>query len=191
MAEGPPEWFAHRQETGDEPATDLPDTEARWLLAILLQDYDLLRIKLSRRLRSTDHATDALQEVCLKLMRGPAITDVRNPRAYLYRMAVNLALNQSRRVAPPASFDRKEVAQVSDDAPGPERAAIANDEIDRALVALHNLPFKTQQVFLAKWRDDKGVADIAAEFNLHRRSVQKKLAEAEKFLRKKLMRPKS
>jgi DNA-directed RNA polymerase specialized sigma24 family protein len=61
--------------------------------------------------------------------------------------------------------------------------------LNRALRALHTLPVKRQAIFLAKWRDEKTQAEIAAEFGLHLRSVQKELARVEAYLRKVLRRP--
>ncbi|MFW2448503.1 MAG: sigma factor-like helix-turn-helix DNA-binding protein [Qipengyuania pacifica] len=61
--------------------------------------------------------------------------------------------------------------------------------MSRALQALHALPIRRQAIFLAKWRDEKTQGEIAAEFGLHKRSVQKELARAEKYLRKVLRRP--
>jgi RNA polymerase sigma-70 factor (ECF subfamily) len=87
-------------------------------------------------------------------------------------------------------MDDAAVHEIPDGAPDQEAAALATDEMNRALQALHALPVRRQAIFLAKWRDEKSQGEIAAEFGLHKRSVQKELTRAELYLRKILRRPK-
>src|SRR3546814_13437902 len=82
------------------------------------------------------------------------------------------------------------LALVPDIAPDPEQVAFARLEMERAFQALHAMPERRRQLFLARWRDGMPQAEIALEFGLHKRSVQKELARAETFLRKVLRRPK-
>lgn len=160
------------------------------LLALLEVEYESLLTRLSAHLRSPEAAADALHDVYVKLRAEPAIGDLRNPRSYLYRMAVNLAMNRRRGERHTVNMDAVELSEFPDGAPDQESAALAMDEMDRALRALHALPAKRQAIFLAKWRDEKSQAEIAAELGLHKRSVQKELARAETYLRKILRRPK-
>jgi RNA polymerase sigma-70 factor (ECF subfamily) len=145
--------------------------------------YDVLLARLAHGLRSQDVAADALHDAYLKLERGSGIGEIRNPIAYLYRMAVNLARNSRRREAIYAPLDAATVDGHPDEAPGPEREALAKLVMDRALAALARLPQQRRDIFLARWRDIRSHADIASQFNLHRRTVQKELARAECFLR--------
>src|SRR3546814_1455689 len=82
------------------------------------------------------------------------------------------------------------LALVPDIAPDPEQVAFARLEMERAFQALHAMPERRRQLFLARWRDGMPQAEIALEFGLHKRSVQKELVRAETFLRKVLRRPK-
>lgn len=159
------------------------------LLALLEIEYDSLLTRLSAHLRSPEAAADALHDVYVKLKAAPAIGEVRRPRSYLYRMAVNLAMNRRRGDWRVVNMDVAELSEFPDGAPDQESAALAMDEMDRALQALHSLPIRRRAIFLARWRDEKSQADIAAEFGLHKRSVQKELARAESYLRKILHRP--
>ncbi|OHT21695.1 RNA polymerase sigma factor [Edaphosphingomonas haloaromaticamans] len=158
------------------------------LLALLEIEYEALQMRLSAHLRSSEAAAEALHDVYVKLRADPSIVEVRNPRSYLYRMAINLAHNQRRKNNRICPADEAAITELPDTAPDPERRAIAADEMSRALDALDALPAKRREIFLAKWRDEKSQIEIAHEFGLHKRSVQKELAKAEQYLRKAIRR---
>lgn len=157
------------------------------LLAYLGVNYERLQARLARALRSPDAAADALHDAYVKLRMGPAIGDVQRPIAYLQRMALNLARNRQRHDAL-FSPEPDLLDTLPDDAPGPEREAVARSEMSRALAALDQLPPQRREIFLARWRDDLDQTEIAARFHLHKRTVQKELTRARLFLRDQLGR---
>lgn len=160
------------------------------LLAAFETDYPILLHRLSHRLQSREAAEDALHDAYVKLRSYPDVGEVKNRRAYLYRMSLNLAKNHVRTGSRTSSIDDLALAQFADIAPDPEQVTFARLEMERALDALNAMPQRRKQLFLARWRDDKTQAAIALEFGLHKRSVQKELARAEMLLRKVLRRPK-
>lgn len=153
------------------------------LLGVLEFDYPLLLQRLSGRLGSNEAAVEALHDAYIKLRSGPVIGQIRSPRAYLYRMALNLARNRRRSEARVIPFANASFHDLPDAAPSPERVVGAAQELALAITALNSMPIKRQQIFLAKWRDDKSQAEIASEFGMHKRSVQKELAKAEASVR--------
>ncbi|WP_066769143.1 RNA polymerase sigma factor [Sphingobium sp. CCH11-B1] len=157
-----------------------------WLVSTLITDYDLLHARLSRRFGSDELATETLHDIYLKLRSDPQIDYVRHPRSYLYRMSINQTLNRYRKEARSVTVDPAVTVTIPDDAPDPERMALASDEMRRAIEHLHRLPRRQRDIFLARWRDAKTQIEIAAEFGLHKRTVQKELDRAERYLRKKL-----
>jgi RNA polymerase sigma-70 factor (ECF subfamily) len=164
------------QDSAGEASVDL-------LLSSLLSNHTQLLSRLAVRLGSQDAAADILQEVYLKLSTRPQVREVRNVNAYLYRMAINLAQNQRRKDSRMLPVTDAMMLVLPDSAPDPEHVALASDEMTRALSLLQALPTRRRQIFLAKWRDDKTQVQIAEEFGLHKRSVQKELVRAEKYLR--------
>jgi len=160
------------------------------LLALLEIEYGALQMRLSAHLRSSEAAAEALHDVYVKLRADPSIGDLHNPRFYLYRMAINLAKNSRRSDWRAINMEDAGLLDIPDNAPSQEAATLATDEMTRALQALHTLPPRRQAIFLAKWRDEKSQSEIAAEFGLHKRTVQKELTRAEIYLRKVLRPPK-
>ena len=164
------------------------DDNLNLLLETLETDYDLLLSRLTGTLRSPDAASEALHDAYLKLGRGPRIGDIRHPLAYLYRMAINLAKNRRRHEALFTPADAVAALEFADDAPDPERAVSARRTLSRVFDMLEALPAQRRQIFLAAWRDEKTQVQIAAEFGLHKRTVQKELSRAERDLRAALCR---
>jgi RNA polymerase sigma-70 factor (ECF subfamily) len=158
------------------------------LLHAFEANYAYLLERLAGRLRSSELAADVLHDAYLKLKSNPAIGDVQSPRAYVYRMAINLAKNEHRRQNRFVSAEEARLSEFPDPAPSPDRAAIASLELHRAVQTLRSLPPTRREIFLAKWRDGKSQAEIAAQFRIHKRTVQKELYSAEQYLRKALRR---
>lgn len=78
------------------------------LLNFLTQRYGDLKRRLSRRLGSDDLAGDALQDTWLRLQRLEQQGPILDPRSFLLRMAVNIAVDQQRsqsRVLPRGEID--------------------------------------------------------------------------------------
>lgn len=98
-------------------------------------------------------------------------------------MALNLARNRRRKEARVVPFANSDFLDLPDAAPSQDRVVEAAQEIMLAITGLRSISIKRQQIFLAKWRDDKSQAEIASEFGLHKRSVQKELAKAEASVR--------
>ena len=147
------------------------------------QYHELVR-RLTRRLGSADAAQEALHDAYLRLERGDDIGPVASPRAYLLRMAANLASNRRR-------ADRKllsaaeisELIDLADEDPGPERAAQARADVQAVLKALDGLPAVRRDIFLASWAERLPHPEIAARFGVHLRTVQKEVRRAELYLR--------
>jgi len=170
------------------PGAAAPSQALQQLLDAFEADYELLRLRLTTYLKSSEAAAEALHDTYIKLRNGPSIGDLRYPRAYLFRMAVNLAKNRQRKEMRQLSDDDRLIDQIPDHSPDPERAVLASLEMERTLTALHALSAQRRAIFLARWRDDRSHAEIAKEFHLHKRTVQKELARAEQYLRSSLVR---
>jgi len=159
------------------------------LQAALEKDYTPLIQQLAGTLKSKDRAAEALHDAYVKLGNAAIGGEVRNPLAYLYRMTVNLAHNARLRDARSSNPPIGLVESLRDEAPGPERTALAKQDVAKLLGALDALPRQRREIFLARWRDDLSQVEIAALFGVHKRTVQKELAKAERFLRARAMTP--
>lgn len=153
------------------------------LLDFLSEDYGLLLRRLTRKFGSNDFAADALQDLYVRIRTRSLSGHIDKPRAYLYRMAVNLGLNLVRREKRSTQIDESMIESLVDAAPDSERVATGINELNLLVQELSKLPERRRTIFVARWRDEKELAVIASELGLHRRTVQKELARAEAHLR--------
>lgn len=76
-------------------------------------------------------AEDVMQEVFLRLFRSPPDSQVRNPRAYIFQMARNLAVDSKRKPVQAALSDEMEIS-----GPSIEEAIVSRLGMEKALGTL-------------------------------------------------------
>lgn len=101
-------------------------------------------------------------------------------------MAFNLGQNRRRSLSRSVPVDRFILDTVADEAPDPERMAASANELARALAFAQHLPEQRRTIFFLRWVDDLSTGEIAGRLGLRRRTVQKELARAADFLRRRL-----
>jgi RNA polymerase sigma factor (sigma-70 family) len=157
----------------------MAETSRATLRHVLLAGYDNLAKRLTAQLGCSDLARDALQDTYLRLERAAEIGPVRNPRAYLLRIALNVAAN--RRVASRRRLTATEteaLLEVADEAPDPARIVEARSEIEALKAALAELPPRRREIFLAAWVEEVPHQEIAKRFEVTIRTVQIELKHA-------------
>jgi RNA polymerase sigma-70 factor (ECF subfamily) len=189
MTEDPPDPPNSLKATaGSEAEPHSGNDRAAALARVLLTNYKEMQPYLEFELGSRDAAQDALQETWEKLAGGPSVGPVRNPLSYLRRMALNLGRNRLRTRIRFITLDQPLIDELADRSPDPERSAFAADELAKVMDALGELPEQRRAIFLDKFRDGLSLDEIASLRGLHRRTVQKELDRAVRFLRMRLGR---
>ncbi len=142
-------------------------------------EWELLSF-LGRRLGSRSLAADIAHDLYLKLLRSDEDPSVRDGRAYLFRMASNLAIDHQRRerrraelIAEADAFLTGGLAPVT-----PEQAFLARDELARLERALAELPEVTRRIFHLCRIDGVPQRDVAAMVGLSPTAVFKHLRKA-------------
>jgi len=100
---------------------------------------------------------------------------VGNPRALLYRIASNLAIDHFRQARSRAGLNVNidSCCEQVCPAPGPEQIAIARRTLDRLARAIETLPLQRRRVFMRCRFDGCSHAQVAAEFGISRSTVEK------------------
>ena len=144
-----------------------------------------LRQHLSRRMPSYADAEDIAQEACLKLLSMPDFRHVRQPKAYLYRIAQNLVSRHYRAqlVDIETGFDIDGLPAV-----GPSNDELAGSEQQRRMIdrAMRELSPKCRTALALRWWRGLRVAEIADHMTLSRAMVKKYLAHGKIHFRKRL-----
>jgi RNA polymerase sigma-70 factor (ECF subfamily) len=142
--------------------------------------YTELHRFLIRRLRGSHQAQDLAQEAYLRLLRVDRAELVRQPRAYLYRIAVNLVSEfRLRSQREPIAYDSETLDALAEIA-----GAEAPGEVERAAEAqqiegfLEQLPPLYRAILLLRKRDGLSYQEIAQQLDISVHTVKKYLARA-------------
>lgn len=140
---------------------------------------DLLRF-LARRLRCIFTARDLNQEIYLKIEAGDVPGEIQNPRAYLFRMAANLATDHIRVEARRTELlaQAGELLDGTIDQRSPERDLIARDELERVTRAIAALPPQTRRIFRQNRFEHKTQREIAESLGISTTSVENHIRKA-------------
>lgn len=149
------------------------------LRALLLEGYADLKRRLTRRLGSSEAASDVLHDTYLRLERLDAAGPVANPRAYLLRMALNVASDHEKagkRLL--TAVEVEELWRMGDEAIDPEAIVAGRLELALFLEALEELPKRTQEILMWARVDNLPHEAIAERLGLSTRMVQLELRRA-------------
>jgi RNA polymerase sigma-70 factor (ECF subfamily) len=136
----------------------------------------LLRF-LFQRLGSAPLAHDLAQDICVKILEMDPPANVDNRRAYLFRMAANLATDHMRGETRRAELLAQAARHLTDDdaVASPEQATLANQELKRVKSAIAELSDLDRRIFLLTRFEGKSQREIAALVGLSPTAVFKRL----------------
>jgi RNA polymerase sigma-70 factor (ECF subfamily) len=163
------------------------------LLGTFLDNYEDFRRRLRRRLRSDDLVDDVLQETYLKVERlapdreSPAPCDDRaragalpaNPTAYLFRMALNMAVDQHRSSGRLLTgTEVEELLHGVDDPADPPTVTASRQDLEALGSALGALTRRQREILIAARVEEQPHTEIAARHGISVRMVGKELKKA-------------
>jgi len=166
----------------------------------LLETYLLRREALKRfltaRTGNEGEAEDLVQEIYFRLDREPIEGPVHNPSAYLYKMALNLALDhrreRQRAMARDGQWAESRRVTVGSEAIAPTAAADiayeAKQRLGRVVGALDELSPQCRRVFVMHKFEGLSHPKIAERVGISRSTVEKHMGTALKHLIKRLGR---
>jgi RNA polymerase sigma factor (sigma-70 family) len=141
----------------------------------------LLRF-IGRRVRASVDIEDLAQETYLRLLRAHDLGNVRNPQAYLLKVASHVVAEWHDRQPPQSMLEAVDEDSLPDEAV-PELAL--EEEIGQALLekALLDMSPLTRAVLLLRFRENRRCSDIARELQLTDRQVRRHLTRGYERLR--------
>lgn len=149
----------------------------------LIDRYDEIKHRLTRRLGSSELASDALQDAWVKIARIETLGKVRNPREYILAIAINAARDRVKaadsRYLSQAEIDT--LLEVPDESPGPARIAESRAELQVLEAILQELPKRRREILLAARIDRLPRQEIARRFGISLRLVDKELQRAVEY----------
>lgn len=166
---------------GEEPsqAQCAADITRSSLLQVLVASYADFRKRLAIRLGSTVLAEDVLQDTYLRLEGTPELGIVRSPRAYLLRMAVNLATDRRRSESRLLSTEEvRSLLDLDDGQPGPEKIVESRAELAVLERVLQELPPRRREILLASRVEETPHRELARRFGVSTRTIEIELKRA-------------
>lgn len=160
------------------------------MLHTLYKEHSASLIRfLTRRLKSHEEAEDIAHAALLRIEKLDDGVSLDNPKAYLFQIASNLAIDAIRRKEVLNRYihlesSRIEATNRSRDNLSPERIIAAKQQLAQINEALNKLPIKPRQAFLLHRRNGMSYSDIAAEMGVSVSSVEKYILQALQQCRK-------
>jgi RNA polymerase sigma-70 factor (ECF subfamily) len=159
------------------------------LRSVLLAEYVDFDRRLTRRLGSQDLASEALNETYLRLEGMTEIGLVRSPKAYLFRIALNIASDRRRAEKRRLTADEVDsLLEIPDDAPDAARVIEDRSEVNLLRRAIAELPERRRRVLTLSRIDGMPNREIAALLGVTVRTVETDLKQAIEHCAERLRR---
>jgi len=144
-----------------------------------------LRRFLAQQIPDAREAQDLMQEVYLRILTLKRPGEIRSPRAYLYRVAANIAWQHRLSCnTGPSLVPFEESEEIHASLPGslrtsdPEAAAELCERLDEVTERLNPLPLRVRSALLWHYRDGYTCEEIGERLSIRRNRVKKYIARA-------------
>lgn len=167
----------------------VPDRAHAERVAQLFRDHNSLLIRfLVTRLQSVSEAREVAQEAYVRVLQldKPGASNLL--RAYLFRVAQNLAIDRMRRraVRHQVPLDEATMDEVAEDLSEPSRQVLAQEELSTIARCLRELPERCVKAFLLYRMDGETQAAIARRLGVSERMINMYIRQAMLYCRMRL-----
>lgn len=157
---------------------------------VLADHQTELRAYLSRRFGSDFIAAEAVQDACVRLSGvSLAESSVKHPKAYIFRVATNIAIDllrrEKRQSKQHAALDDSHVIETF---PGPcfQRSMEQRQRLASLQRAIADMPPRCREVFIRHKIRGCSHAEIASDLGITRNAVEKLIIRGMQFCRARL-----
>ena len=155
-----------------------PD-DPRARVVSLFEEHNAALVRfLAARLHSDEEAREIAQEAYVRLLGLDEPDAVNHFRAYLFRVAANLANDRLKQRKRRASLRKAAFAGAEESSPSPEKALLAAQELAMVREALKELPSRCRTAFLLYKVHQLSIAETATRMELSVRMVRLYVARA-------------
>jgi RNA polymerase sigma-70 factor (ECF subfamily) len=151
-----------------------------WFLREVLPLESTLMQYLRHNWRDKSGVDDLLQDVYLRVFEAAQTKIPEKPRAFVFTTARNLLISRvrERQIVPIEAVADLDALDVALDMPGPDRSAIARDELRRVRDAIEALPPRYRDVVVLRRIENLSRSEIAIRLNISEASVSTYLSES-------------
>lgn len=157
------------------PARDPELSE--WFARHVQPHESMLRAWLRSRFKSETDIDDVVQESYLRLLRARERGEVTSPKAFLFAVARNLALDRlrHREVVPTEPLAESEGLAVLDEGGHAPELIAHNQELELLTEAIQSLPDRCRRIFTLRKVYGLSQAEIAAQLGVSENTVSAQL----------------
>jgi RNA polymerase sigma-70 factor (ECF subfamily) len=168
----------------------MTESDGLQLRDLLVFSYESFRRSLARRLGSDAYARDALHDVYIRLNRNGDISAL-HPRAYLFRMALNVATDRLRSDRRRARWQEMDalIPDLPCDQADPMRVLTARQDVALLESAILELTPRRRHILLGMRLHGRTLAQLAAELDVSQRLIELELKQAVTHCAQRLGRP--
>jgi RNA polymerase sigma factor (sigma-70 family) len=156
--------------------------------SLYLEYSQALRRFLSRERLSQDEVSDIVQETYYRVHQSSRLDAIRNPKAFLFRVARNIRLNDLKHRQAGVEVEDSDPGHmnVASEEPGPCRSFQSQQELAVVRAALEELSPKCREAFVLNRFENMTFTQIAAELGLSVSMIEKHVSHAIVHLRNRL-----
>jgi RNA polymerase sigma-70 factor (ECF subfamily) len=169
----------------------MPETKKTLVERLFSEHGGALQAFLFRRVRKHPDAAELAQEVYVRMLRVPDMESVRNPEAYLYTVASNLAKEHARherRDGDVVNVDDPLVQEQLAELPSYAGQLDAQERIKRLREVLHQLSPKCQAAVVLQYWHGLSYEEIGLRLGVSTNMVKKYLSQALVHCRRRMSR---
>lgn len=133
---------------------------------------------LRQKLGCDHQAADLAQDTFVRLMASQSASQLREPRAYLTRVAHGLVVNHWRRLSLERAYLDALAARPEPLAPSPEQRALILETLCQLDAMLDDLGLKVREAFLLSQLEGLKYSEIAERLGVSDRMIKKYMAKA-------------
>ncbi|WP_051952472.1 RNA polymerase sigma factor [Methylocapsa aurea] len=145
----------------------------------------------ARRRVGRQEAEDVVQDAYLHLLQKDGFETLEHPRAFLFRIASNLAVDAARKTKTRTRYaeDEIEFLGLGSSAAGPETTVDGAIVAHRFHACLKELPAPCREAFLLSLTDDLTHAEIARRLGVSVRTIDRHMVRALNHVRRRFQGP--
>ncbi|MBO9601867.1 MAG: RNA polymerase sigma factor [Novosphingobium sp.] len=165
------------------------DAQGETLGQAYLRRHAALRAFMLRRTGDPEVADELVQEVWLRIAADADVTGLGNPDSWLQKIAVNLTLNwlKSHRFRSRFTSAMLDDFDAADEAPDPERTALARQGVEYLKDVIEELPHRQRQAFILYRGEGLSLKETAKRMEIKVITVQVLAAQALRYLRTRMV----
>jgi len=150
---------------------------------VLSLEADLMQF-LRHHGRNRSDLNDLRQEVYLRAYESAAERLPQSTRPFVFAIARNILVDQFRRerIIPIDGVPDSDAIEIPTDEPGPDRSAIARDELRRLYAALDRLPPRCREALVMRRVDQLSRREIAQRMGVAEKTVKRHLNDGLRLL---------